>query len=373
MTKRSWRNRCLSRYQVPLALAIIITAPACEKLSIHTKEQTGTPLQIINSNEHAERETFEDEIRNLVQRAEYDQLESRADEYRTSKPRFTNSFLKLRAFYSAFLDYPVERDDTQWMQFIKSIENWVKQKPESVTARIALAQAYRRYAWKARGGGFASTVTPQGYRLMQERLAVAGQVLDEAKLLSQKCPGWYGAALSLALGTEMTREKYDSLIAEAIRAVPDYDAIYDYTAYYLLPRWYGQPGEWESFAGTMMQRNDIPDAKEIFAKSAIYLNGMGFFDSQFSSSHQSSVLLKESFLALQKHYPRSLEINSVFCLASVKMYDYKQIREQLKLIGGRFDPYCWKSPVKLQEVVQFARSSDAALERGYKDFVMRHP
>jgi hypothetical protein len=373
MTKRSWRSRRLSRYRVPLALAIIIAAPACEKLSIQTKEQTGAPLQIINNNEHAEREAFESEIRSLVQRAEYDQLESRADAYRTNKPRFTNSFLKLRAFYSAFLDYPVDRDDTQWMQFIQSIENWVKRKPESVTARIALAQAYRRYAWKARGGGFASTVTPEAYRVMQERLAVARQVLDEAKLLPQKCPGWYGAALSLALGTEMTRRNYDSLFADAVRTVPDYDAIYDYTAYYLLPRWYGQPGEWQSFARTMMQRNDIPDAKEIFAKSVLYLNGMGFFDSEFSSSRQSSALLKESFLALQKHYPSSLEIDSVFCLASVKIYDYRQIREQLKRMGGRFDPYCWQSPEKFQEVVRFAGSSDAALERGYKDFVSRHP
>ena len=185
-------------------------------------------------------------------------------------------------------------------------------------------------------------------------------------------PWGYGAALSLALGTKMTREKYDSLFAEAVRAVPDYDAIYEYTAYYLLPRWYGQPGEWESFAGKMMQRDDIPDAKEIFAKIALYLNGMGFFDSEFSSSRQSSALLKESFLALQKHYAHSLEIDSVFCLASVKMYDYKQIREQLKLIAGRFDPDCWQSQEKFHEVIQFAGSNDASLERGYKDFVLRH-
>ena len=375
MTKHSRHNRGLSRSRVLLAFVITIAASGCEKLSIprvHSNSTDSAPLEIITQNEHAEREAFENEIRDLVQRAEYDQLEGRADAYRISKSRFTNSFLKLRAFYSAFLDYPLDRDDTHWMQFIQSIERWVKQKPESVTARIALAQAYRRYAWKARGGGFATTVTPQGYRLMQERLGVAGQVLDEAKLLPQKCPGWYGAALSLALGTKMTREKYDSLFAESVRAVPDYDAIYDYTAYYLLPRWYGQPGEWESFAGKMMQRDDIPDAKEIFAKIALYLNSMGFFDSEFSSSRQSSALLKESFLALQKHYAHSLEINRVFCLASVKMYDYKQIREQLKLIGGRFDPDCWQSQEKFQEVIQFAASNDASLERGYKDFLLRH-
>lgn len=378
MTKHSWHSRRVSRYRILLVLAITIAASACEKLSfpgIHTKstnEQSGGPLQIINSNERAEREAFETEIRDLVQKGEYEQLESRADAYRASKARFTNSNLKLRVFYSTFLDFPVDRDDTQWMQFIQSIENWIRKKPESVTARVALAQAYRRYAWKARGGGWSTTVTPEGYRLMQQRLAVAGQLLNEAKLLPQKCPGWYGAALSLALGTEMTRKEYDRLFADAVSSVPDYDAIYDYTAYYLLPRWYGQPGEWESFAGTMMQRSDIPDAKEIFAKSALYLNGMGFFDSEFSSSRKSSVLLKESFLALQKHYPRSLEINSVFCLASVKMYDYRQIREQLKLIGGRFDPFCWQSPEKFQEVVKFAASNNAALERGYKDFLTHH-
>lgn len=351
----------------------------CEKLSIpgihirSNKEQTEGSLQIIKNNERAEREALEAEIRDLVQKAEYEQLENRADAYRSGKARFTNSNLKLRVFYSAFLDFPVDSDDEHWMQFIQCIENWVKKKPESVTARIALAQAYRRYAWKARGGGWATTVTPERYRLMQQRLAVAWWALNEAKLLPQKCPAWYGAALSLGLGTEMPRKDYDNVFAEAVSSVPGYDAIYDYTAYYLLPRWYGRPGEWESFARTMMQRNDIPDAKEILAKIVLYLNSMGFFDSEFSSSRQSSALLKESFLALQKHYPDSLEINSVFCLASVKMYDYRQIREQLKLIGGRFDPSCWQSPEKFQEVVRFAASNDAALERGYNDFLMRHP
>jgi len=379
MIKRSWHSRPLGQCWVVTALAIATATSGCEKLSIpgihitSNKQQTEVPLQIISKNEHAEREALEAEIRDLVQKAEYEQLENRADAYRSGKARLTNSNLKLRVFYSAFLDFPVDSDDEHWTQFIQCIENWVGKKPESVTARIALAQAYRRYAWKARGGGWATTVTPERYRLMQQRLAVAWRALNEAKRLPQKCPAWYGAALSLGLGTEMPRKDYDNLFAEAVTNVADYDAIYDYTAYYLLPRWYGRPGEWESFARTMMQRNDIPDPKEIFAKIVLYLNSMVFFDSEFSSSHQSSALLKESFLALQKHYPHSLEINSVFCLASVKMYDYRQIREQLKLIGGRFDPSCWQSPEKFQEVVRFAASNDAALERGYKDFLMRHP
>jgi hypothetical protein len=361
-----------------LALAIIIAVSGCEKLSIPRNSDkieqgtNGSPLQIIRENEHAEWETFEKDVQNLVQKADYEQLESRAHAYRTSKVRFTNSTLKLRAFYSAFRRFPRDRDDIDWIQFIQSVENWVRQKPESVTAKIALAETYDGYAWKARGGGWATKVTQKGYQLMQERLAVAGRIINEAKLLPQKCPGWYGTALGLGLGTQMPRKDYDSLFAEAVRSVPEYDAIYDYTAYYLLPRWYGQPGEWESFAGTMTQRSDIPNAKEIFAKIVLYLHSMGCFESEFSSSLQSSALLKESFLALGKHYPHSLEINSVFCLASVKMYDYKQIREQLKLIGGRFDPACWQSPEKFHEVVQFAASDDASLERGYKDFLMHH-
>ena len=188
MTKHSWHSLGLSQSRVLLAFVITIAASGCEKLSIpgiHTKssnKQRGVPLQIINNNERAERETFESEIRDLVQRAKYEQLESRADAYRTSKARFTNSMWKLRGFYSAFLEFPSDRDDIHWTQFIQSIENWVKQNPESVTAKIALALAYRGYAWKARGGGWATTVTPQGDRLVQERLALAGQILNKAKL-----------------------------------------------------------------------------------------------------------------------------------------------------------------------------------------------
>jgi hypothetical protein len=69
-------------------------------------------------------------------------------------------------------------------------------RPQSVTARVALARAYLNYAYDARGEGNAGTVSDSGWKLFAERTAEGKRILDEASALPTKCPEWYIAMLS---------------------------------------------------------------------------------------------------------------------------------------------------------------------------------
>ena len=63
--------------------------------------------------------------------------------------------------------------EAEWADTLDRLKRWAAQRPESVTAQVALAYGYLNYAWQARGNGDAASVTAEGGRLMQERLMLA--------------------------------------------------------------------------------------------------------------------------------------------------------------------------------------------------------
>jgi hypothetical protein len=282
-------------------------------------------------------------VRKLALAGAFDRLEVAAEDFRQKKTRFPNGHLYLRAFYSAFGGLSEKAPDADWEKLIAALNSWCDLKKESPTPRIALAKSYHSYAWKARTAKAADQVTEEGWAGMRSRLAKASEALAEAKKLNKQCPAWYSAMQGVALGTGMARKEYDALFEDGVKNAAYYDLLYENRAHYLLPRWYGQPGEWEQFALETMARKDVPDAEEVFAKAALCLNSLGCLSEEFSRSAESWAALKRSFTALQKHYPGSLEVASAFCRTATTVPDLATAREQWRLIGGRFDPSCWSA------------------------------
>jgi hypothetical protein len=56
------------------------------------------------------------------------------------------------------------------------IKNW----PDSAHTHLLRGTYYVHYAWQARGGGYAKTVSPENWRLFEERLAEAEKSLEKA-------------------------------------------------------------------------------------------------------------------------------------------------------------------------------------------------
>ena len=80
----------------------------------------------------------------------------------------------------------VHATENDWQALLAELQQWVNQKPKSVTAHIALASAYMDYAWLARGSGYADTVSSSGWNQFDSRVAKANQLLDDADALVSK-------------------------------------------------------------------------------------------------------------------------------------------------------------------------------------------
>ncbi len=138
--------------------------------------------------------------------------------------------------------------DADWQALLTKLQSWIASDPGSPTPRIALAQAYLDFAWKARGHGLAKTVTEQGWVLFGQRVQSAKAALEEARGVSEDRPEWYVAMQAVALTQGWPRKQVDALVQTALAHDPGYYYIAQAEVNYLLPKWYGKPGDAEAYA-----------------------------------------------------------------------------------------------------------------------------
>lgn len=120
----------------------------------------------------------------------------------------------------------------------------IQKAAESGPARSAAAFAFRgsffiTFAWKARGGGWAKTVTPEGWRLFRERLAAAAQALEAAWKMDETDPTVPALMIQAALGEDTVREQLEAWWRRARAAEPDCIEAARGMLWLLTPRWHG--------------------------------------------------------------------------------------------------------------------------------------
>jgi len=193
---------------------------------------------------------YEDAIASLLHEKQFDQLDCLAQHARLSKDRFSGGGWKLSTLYLG-LDDAVPRSthasEEDWSEHLQLLKAWTSERPQSVTARIALADSYVDYAYFARGDGYANTVSDNGWKLFRERLATAKETLDSASSLPTKDPQWYWVMLQIANYTDWSLADTQALYDQAIKFEPDYYYYAAAFAGYLDPKWHGSPGDRERF------------------------------------------------------------------------------------------------------------------------------
>src|SRR5262249_15626687 len=138
----------------------------------------------------------------MVSQEKFGDLEDLADELRKEKYSFYNGPSKITRFYVAML--PEESSGgKEWEELVGKLEKWNKAYPKSFTAHVVLGCVYKDFAWAARGGGYANTVSDEGWRLFKKRLETARAHLLEAEKLHCPDPTMYSTLISVATGLSL--------------------------------------------------------------------------------------------------------------------------------------------------------------------------
>lgn len=174
---------------------------------------------------------------------------------------------------STFGDALEELKGTSIEKRLEQLQAWQSAKPKSSLAAAAHAELLVTYAWKARGSGWSNSVSEEGWNLMHERLNSARKALSAVSGKGiRKTRGWYKAMSHVALGQGWSHAEYDALFDEARKAYPDFSQFYYDKAYWLLPRWYGEPGEWERFANESADALGGKEGDMLYARIVWYIH-----------------------------------------------------------------------------------------------------
>jgi hypothetical protein len=162
---------------------------------------------------------------------------------------------------------PYEAPEEQWEKRLVRHQEWVAAHPDSLAAALALATYYERYAWHGRGTGFASTVTDEGWRLFKERKARSLAILEALPASQQDSFAAHLVYAHVLLSDGKTfADGYQHLL-RAINLQPNYAYSYELGAYFMMPRWFGRPGDAEKFTRLMADQLGGDAGDVIYART----------------------------------------------------------------------------------------------------------
>ncbi|HEU4510758.1 MAG TPA: tetratricopeptide repeat protein [Pyrinomonadaceae bacterium] len=269
---------------------------------------------------------------------DFDLIDKAADQARTSKERLPGGNWKLAYIYPA-LDAPYEASsDYEWNQHLDLLKQWTREKPNSVTAKVALASGYIAFAWRARGNDYSHKVSQENWKLFRERLAHASDVLKSAHG-QQLCPKWYGLVQQVALGQGWDRETYEELFTDAVKYEPTWFEYYKHKAVYLLPQWHGEEGELDDYINALASRPDKTDGALLYFILNEYIGTTHLKEKMRAATNYP--LLKQGFIDLRKTYGASPRHMNWAAYKAILANDRTFAREIFADLKGDADLQIW--------------------------------
>ena len=308
---------------------------------------------------------YDTAIYQLFLQDKFEEIDRRAHEARVTQARFSGGFFKLHETYLAVIspNMGLKATDAEWQQHLAGLKRWIQQRPDSITARVALAWFYHNYGWAARGGGYADSVTDEGWRLMAERAGMGRKILEEAQALPEKCPEWFSAMMAIAGDESWDSEQSLALFKKAIEFNPDYYYFYLDQAEMLLPKWGGNEGDVAAFADAMTNRLGGKKGDAMY-----FLIGTTIVCNCANHDHLNGLSwerLKRGYAASEELYGRSIKrLNKMAYMAS-QADDSDYANTLFTQIGENWDPQPWRAREYFDEARR--KAGGTIMQRNYKE------
>ncbi len=286
----------------------------------------------------------------------FDDLDHLAAQLRLDKSRFPGGDWKLRMFYSA-LDAP-QLTDKDSVEHIAHLENWMKLRPESITARVALATSLHRWAWVARGNGRVDTVPPEGWRLFNDRIQNAYTVLQGAANMATMCPQWYSEMMTVGLAQSWPLDRMRDIFARGIQFEPGYYYLYQQFAEYLLPKWHGHPGDSSAFAKSSADALSGDASDILYFQIAAGLIRQGNFD--FPIDELDWIRIQRAYLVLTTQYGEDTYTKNQFAFIAWRYHDADTASRQFDHIGDDWSRNVWPSRMFFDRARDWSRAHRTA-------------
>jgi hypothetical protein len=163
-------------------------------------------------------------------------------------------------YMSDLYDYATElldrRKDSAFGELFPAVS---KAFPQSSLSSLFESSHYIDWAWMARGGGWASDVTDEGWKLFHERLDKAQSIAETAWRLDPLAPNLSTARIAICMGRSEDRDTMELWFSRAMAADPHCFSACGAKALYLQPKWLGSEKEALEFGRWCVAHGDGND------------------------------------------------------------------------------------------------------------------
>jgi hypothetical protein len=282
----------------------------------------------------------------------FDELDRMAAQFRSEKTRLPGGGWKLSSFYGA-LDKPMLTDkDT--LDHLAHLRHWIAQRPESITARVALATSLHRWAWVARGNGMANTVTAEGWRLFGARIEESSSVLKAAANLHERCPQWYSEMMVVGLAQSWDEPKMREVFQQGIQFEPEYFHLYKQMANYLLPKWDGKPGDASAFAKTAADNVGGEQGDVIYFHIATAVIGKS--GKEVKAHEMDWARIQRGYQALTAQYGTTRWLKNEIAYFAYEFRDAAVARQKFEEIGDHWERSVWRDRERFDRARDWAQN-----------------
>jgi hypothetical protein len=265
----------------------------------------------------------------LLTSKRFTDLDALIDRYATLKYRLDDGRFKLFVVSQFFERYLGNSADS----IERELAPWAAANPRSPGAAIATASAWTNAAWRARGVGPADSVSPEGWKLFQDRLQRAQAALRESESYASSNPLWYTEYMKINLGLDLPLDQQLAFYQRATRAFPEYLPLHFQMMVALQAQWQGSNEAEAAFID--MVAAHAPPALRAETYTRLWWRAYQMVPPGvdiFRDMGASWPRMKEGFAALLQTYPSSRWNRSYFARFACNAGDtdtYVRLRTEL--------------------------------------------
>lgn len=200
--------------------------------------------------------------------------------------------------------------------------------------------------WDARGGGLASTVTPDGARVWGERLAEARGVLEKAWEADPARPEAATHMLLVCRGFRLDREELEKWFGRAMAANPNGRAAVQRKLETLHPRWGGTTPDFAGFAWAVANSPNTDAQFPLAAVSAV-VGTVQYVGPAYDRNPEAAAkylgqptvwaILQTALDRQLAASPRNVLVRSMYARLAGAARQYDAAHVQFQALGGQFN------------------------------------
>lgn len=236
-----------------------------------------------------------------------------------------------------------------WNKSQARIQNLKENFKEKPYVALAEAKYWIDYAWDARGTGYSSSVTPDGWRLFRERLETAERVLINSKYYAGNLPGWYDMMIEVQSLLGRPPEVRDKVFLEGVKKYKTYYPTYFTMLLHLSPKWGGNWEMVDAFVKSALENTRSVDGETLYARLYwVVYNSLPEGGRLFQDTRASWPKMKKGFEDLMARHPASKWNLNNFAKFACVAGDKKTFLALRRKMGGEIFGGAWSRGTTLE-------------------------